>query len=41
MKPRNHYRLFLETLNTVIFAAGVGYVCWWLHQLLPMLICFD
>ena len=41
MKRSNRFRLFLETIHTLAFIAGVGFICWWLWQLLPMLVTFD
>jgi len=36
MKNQERYRLFLETINTLIFLAGVAFISWWLWQILPM-----
>lgn len=41
MKHYKSYRLFLETVRTIISAVLAGYFIWWLYQLLPMLITFD
>ena len=38
MKSRNKYRLFLDTINTIVLTGGTAFLIWWLWQLLPMMI---
>ena len=41
MKNRNKYRLFLDTVNTIVLTGGTAFLIWWLWQLLPMMINYD
>ena len=41
MKSRNKYRLFLDTINTIVLTGGTAFLIWWLWQLLPMMINYD
>lgn len=38
---RENWLAFLKTIDTLVVAAGIAFLTWFLWQLLPMLVCYD